>query len=265
MSGFDYAQVLAGIEEAQRQLDRLVAEGDMTGARAFIKAYPYNPDELNLKLAIERAEASRRPPEPETTTKAATPPPPPPAEPDMDEWRQAHEERLERIHSMIERGELDEAVKVLTGDELGDKLFKWHRAEAKRLFARHDALSIALSAAVAIRVFQDEYTLVLHLNAVRRCKQNERIDTIDARLAALEARPEVVYHGVHEQQRQYSAGSLVTRKGALWLAKAENRSTPGASGDWQLIVKQGTPAPSALEERLAQLERELAVMQARRA
>lgn len=37
----------------------------------------------------------------------------------------------------------------------------------------------------------------------------------------------------------YPRGSAVTSNGSLWLARTDTKAKPGASDDWQLIVKRG--------------------------
>jgi hypothetical protein len=64
---------------------------------------------------------------------------------------------------------------------------------------------------------------------------------LHARIAALEARPAVVYRGIWRNDQQYAEASLVTDGGSLWIAKAESRGArPGSDAtSWQLIVKRG--------------------------
>jgi len=63
---------------------------------------------------------------------------------------------------------------------------------------------------------------------------------LDARVAAVEARPAVKYLGVHEAGRSYATGSLCTRSGSLWCATTDTSDTPGDGATaWVLIVKKG--------------------------
>jgi hypothetical protein len=62
------------------------------------------------------------------------------------------------------------------------------------------------------------------------------------RLARLEARPTVgvEYAGVHELEKSYPAGVLVTKRGGLWLSLRETTQTPGMDPrSWKLVVKSG--------------------------
>jgi hypothetical protein len=70
------------------------------------------------------------------------------------------------------------------------------------------------------------------------------------RVAALENRPEVKYAGTHVPSEVYSAGSLVTRAGSLWLAIARTKETPGTCADWRLVVKRGTAGAAVLGSSL---------------
>jgi hypothetical protein len=66
------------------------------------------------------------------------------------------------------------------------------------------------------------------------------VDPLIARIAALEARPQQKWAGVHVEGVPYAEASLVTRAGSLWVATTATRTTPGAPGsDWVLIVKRG--------------------------
>jgi len=69
--------------------------------------------------------------------------------------------------------------------------------------------------------------------------RNERLDVLEARLAALDARPELKYMGSHREDASYPANALVTRRGGLWLATEATDETPGdGPTPWKLIVKE---------------------------
>jgi hypothetical protein len=70
-------------------------------------------------------------------------------------------------------------------------------------------------------------------------ERNVRLDALEARIAGLEARPELEYRGSHASDQTYAAGNLVTRSGGLWLCLRSTTQTPGQSGDWKLVVKRG--------------------------
>jgi hypothetical protein len=67
----------------------------------------------------------------------------------------------------------------------------------------------------------------------------EILKPLEAKIAALEAKPSVEYRGVHQTGTTYAEGNLITRSGSLWLALRETTQTPGQSGDWRLVVKRG--------------------------
>ena len=68
-----------------------------------------------------------------------------------------------------------------------------------------------------------------------------RITALEARIVALEARPDgVKYAGVWRTGQPYAEGQLTTHKGGLWLAESPTTFAPGAAGSgWKLIVKSG--------------------------
>lgn len=76
---------------------------------------------------------------------------------------------------------------------------------------------------------------------VRNIERNKRIIALEARVKALEERPELKYCGTHVEGSEYSAGSLVTRGGALWLSEKFTQHYPGAGPSaitgWRLIAK----------------------------
>ena len=78
-------------------------------------------------------------------------------------------------------------------------------------------------------------TLALVIAAVRR-ESDEKIATLQARIAELEGRGFTEYRGVFAEGCAYKKGSLVTDHGAMWLALADtNQRPPGA--DWKMTVR----------------------------
>jgi hypothetical protein len=72
--------------------------------------------------------------------------------------------------------------------------------------------------------------------ATYRHKNNQQ----DARLDALEQRPQLAYKGVHVDGQAYAEASLVTRDGGLWLAERFTNDRPGqVDSGWRLVVKRG--------------------------
>jgi hypothetical protein len=93
------------------------------------------------------------------------------------------------------------------------------------------------------------------VNAVRHALKhalpplNKKIQALEARVAELEARPELRYLGIHEEGKEYRAGSAVTLGGSVWIAEQRTRATPGdpapASRAWRLAVQRGRPGRDA--------------------
>ncbi|MDQ3349843.1 MAG: hypothetical protein M3545_18000 [Acidobacteriota bacterium] len=74
----------------------------------------------------------------------------------------------------------------------------------------------------------------------KREQLEQRVGELEARLRELAAQPLPKYCGVFQDGASYVAGSLITRKGGLWLALEPTTETPGAgSTQWRLIVKEG--------------------------
>jgi hypothetical protein len=66
------------------------------------------------------------------------------------------------------------------------------------------------------------------------------LEPLQARIKALEARPDLAYRGIWRDGEAYGAGSLATVSGALWLATRATTMRPGTSDSgWRLIVKSG--------------------------
>ena len=63
---------------------------------------------------------------------------------------------------------------------------------------------------------------------------------LEARLAALEARPTPDYRGVWREGETYAAGSLTTHGGSMWFATEETKARPGTGKEWLLCVKKGS-------------------------
>lgn len=65
------------------------------------------------------------------------------------------------------------------------------------------------------------------------------ITELKQKVAQLEAAPLPKYCGIHRDGETYVAGSLVTRKGGLWLSTDTTMLAPGTGSTWRLIVKEG--------------------------
>jgi hypothetical protein len=71
-----------------------------------------------------------------------------------------------------------------------------------------------------------------------------RIKQQDARIKALEERPELKYCGTWvESTEPHLPGTLVTDKGGLWLCMQASNARPGINAAWRLIVKRGEAEP----------------------
>jgi hypothetical protein len=72
-----------------------------------------------------------------------------------------------------------------------------------------------------------------------------KLGALDKRLREVEARPAggsagVQWAGTYDPAKSYTAGSLITRQGGLWLALRDTAAeTPGSSTAWRLVVKRG--------------------------
>ena len=118
----------------------------------------------------------------------------------------------------------------IKGMETGDPS-AWDLAVAEHPKARIDLEALSLLA-------------VHHLFAIndRNRTRNVRIDALEARLATVEARPQLEHRGSWSGLTTYPANSLVTSAGALWLATAAPPlgERPGnGKTSWRLIVKSG--------------------------
>jgi len=54
--------------------------------------------------------------------------------------------------------------------------------------------------------------------------------------------PGLRYCGVYVRGKTYDLGDLVTAGGSAWYCKTTTIASPGASGDWILMVKRGRDA-----------------------
>jgi hypothetical protein len=61
----------------------------------------------------------------------------------------------------------------------------------------------------------------------------------EARLAKLEAAPQLKYTGTFETGRKYQPGEFTTDDGSLWACVRETTTRPGAGDAWKLACKRG--------------------------
>lgn len=63
---------------------------------------------------------------------------------------------------------------------------------------------------------------------------------LEARIVALENRPQLQYLGTWSGNKSYAPGNAVTHHGSLWICKAAAATEPGIDHEsWQLAVKRG--------------------------
>ena len=71
----------------------------------------------------------------------------------------------------------------------------------------------------------------------------QRLAPLEARVAALEAQQAEVlkrglrFRGAYQRALDYGTGDVVVHQGTPWAAIRATSETPGASQDWQLLVK----------------------------
>jgi hypothetical protein len=76
----------------------------------------------------------------------------------------------------------------------------------------------------------------------KNAERNQRLDALELRIAALEARKSaagVRWAGQWKNGRTFHEGELVTFDGSLWVCTRETSSPPKRCDDYTLIVKQG--------------------------
>lgn len=66
-------------------------------------------------------------------------------------------------------------------------------------------------------------------------------ELVEARLTALEQRPQLTYEGTWRPDHSYSAGTAITHRGSLWIATRATAHEPGGGPEsgWQLACKRG--------------------------
>lgn len=81
----------------------------------------------------------------------------------------------------------------------------------------------------------------------------ERIDALERRIAALEARPVgVIDGGVWTADKVYARGTGVSHGGGFWVAQCETRREPAdGNRDWRLAVHRGKPGRDGRDLRAA--------------
>jgi hypothetical protein len=125
----------------------------------------------------------------------------------------------------------------MTNDELKIEIAA---ADARKCPAEVDLPKPGLSLAIGPRFIR----LVVSTIAGVRDALSARADALDARILALEQRPAAPrYVGVHEDNRTYEAGDIVTLGGSMWIAKERTFAKPDEHTDgartWTLCVKRG--------------------------
>ncbi|HET9473374.1 MAG TPA: hypothetical protein VFO82_05740 [Steroidobacteraceae bacterium] len=140
----------------------------------------------------------------------------------------ANGEFSERVRVAVAAGDVAEVEKLLSSDWAAS----WTQKRAKDVLdeirdggtlsptsALNYALIVAISAANQLHVAQAQ------CNALRL-----RIEELEESATA--------YKGIwREENTPYGRGALTTHKGVLWYAWKVTSARPGASSDWQLMVK----------------------------
>jgi hypothetical protein len=93
-----------------------------------------------------------------------------------------------------------------------------------------------------------------------------RIEALDARVTALEARPIPDYQGVWSQGTPYNAGAMVTHHSHLWITKRSNNSDePGVGAPyktgWHMMMrkpKQPNMHPNTVKQLIELVRNHLA-------
>jgi hypothetical protein len=86
-------------------------------------------------------------------------------------------------------------------------------------------------------VLADQVALAMQ-SVVDDPKVSGRIEALEARVAALEAKPHVKFCGIYEPGRSYTPGDACTHGGGLWICKAATTGQPNQDyAGWTLAVK----------------------------
>jgi len=75
-------------------------------------------------------------------------------------------------------------------------------------------------------------------------RHRARIVALETKVAELEtkAAPGCRWEGVYRPEHRYSAGSLITHSGSLWLVTRTTDERPGTTDAYTLVVKRGRVA-----------------------
>lgn len=65
------------------------------------------------------------------------------------------------------------------------------------------------------------------VNKAHRENLKARVQTLEDRIAALEARPRMRYAGTWSESAAYAASELVTHGGSMWIALDATKGRPG--------------------------------------
>ena len=68
----------------------------------------------------------------------------------------------------------------------------------------------------------------------------DELAALRRRIAALEAGEAkgIRWAGRWDAAGSYERGAMVAHSGSVWIADRETTATPGASGDWQRLIRQ---------------------------
>lgn len=115
------------------------------------------------------------------------------------------------------------------------------KAHGDKYVTLRSLMGIMDSIAASIKSYNDKAAapLLKRLDALER--ENAELKAVGAKTLA------DFYKGTWQPSAfdPYERGAAVTFDGSLWLARTTTRTKPGASEDWQMIVKRGRDGKDA--------------------
>lgn len=151
------------------------------------------------------------------------------------------EERAELKQSLarsIEAGEVDKAIAIANAKEFRLMLAQDANDAALREIEKYGEPRAALVALINDHMHYHQVLSFLRTHTAR----NKRLE---ARIAALEARPQLAYRGIWDPRETYQKSEIVTDHGSMFFCRCETKERPGVSSDWQLCVKRGADGKDA--------------------
>jgi hypothetical protein len=140
----------------------------------------------------------------------------------------------------------EEMLVDILGKELCEQIFEWAQDHASHALAKTSeaiehadtAVTVRRGDIVALATFA---TYSYAENWVQMKAAGKKRRELEARVAALEARPDIRHVGIWDSKQAYVENQIVTDDGSCWLALIKSSGCrPGtAPGIWRLIVKRG--------------------------